>query len=69
MKSLAIELLENSRLAGAIEQVEKGEEVDWDRLLTLQSLDIARAGELFLIDALEREDEADEQFRQLGETG
>lgn len=68
MTSRTIEMLEKSRLAGVIEQVEKGEEVDTNRILTLQALDIARAGELFVAEALKREDEADEQFRQLGET-
>ncbi len=65
MTSLAIDMLENNRLAEVIEQVEKGEEVDVDRALALQSLDAVRAGQLFLVDALKREDEADEQFKQL----
>lgn len=65
MKSLAIDMLETNRLTEVIGQVERGEEVDVNRVLALQSLDIARAGQLFLADALKREDEADEQFRQL----
>ncbi len=65
MSRLAIEMLENSRLAEVIGQVERGEEVDVERTLTLQALDVVRAGELFLADALKREDEADEQFKQL----
>ena len=62
MTGLAIDMLENNRLASVIGQVEEGEEVDIDRVLALQSLDAARAGQLFLVDALKREDEADEQF-------
>lgn len=58
-------MLETNRLTEVIGQVERGEEVDVNRVLALQSLDIARAGQLFLADALKREDEADEQFRQL----
>ena len=69
MASLGIGLLKNSRIARAIETVEKGGRVDWNRLATLQALDIVRAGQLFLVDALEREDEADEQLRQFADGG
>ena len=61
----ATKLLEESRLATLIGQVERGEEVDWDRLLRLQALDVARAGELFMADAMRREDESYEHCRQL----
>jgi hypothetical protein len=68
MSSRAIPMLEESRLAGVIEDVEAGRPVDVKRVETLQALDTARAGQLFLADALRREDEADEQFaRQLRE--
>ena len=60
-------MLEESRLAGVIEDIEAGRPVDIKKVKTLQTLDVARAGQLFLADALKREDEADEQFkRQLG---
>ena len=60
-------MLEESRLAGMIEDTEAGRPVDVKKVKTLQMLDVARAGQLFLADALKREDEADEQFkRQLG---
>jgi hypothetical protein len=60
--SRAIPLLEGSRLAGVIKQVEADEPVDVKKIETLQALDLARAGQTFLADALRREDEADEQF-------
>lgn len=66
--SRGIKILEESRLAGVIEDVEAGRSVDVKKVETLQALDIARAGQLFLRDALIREDEADAEFeRQLGE--
>jgi hypothetical protein len=64
MNSRAIPLLEESRLAGVIEDVEAGRPVDVKKVETLMALDVAREGQLFLADALRREDEADEQFRQ-----
>lgn len=60
--SRAIQLLEESRLAGVIEDVEAGRPVDVRKIETLQALDVARVGQLFLVDALEREDKADEEF-------
>ena len=60
--SRAITLLEESRLVGVIEDVEAGRPVDVRKIETLQALDVARAGQLFLADALKREDEADEEF-------
>jgi hypothetical protein len=57
---------EDGRLARVIEQVENGEPVDWQRVALLQTLDIARAGQRFLTEALEREENADEQLRSLG---
>lgn len=51
--------LEGSLLAGVIAKVEKGEDVDLRRVLALQALETARAGELFLLDALDAEDEND----------
>lgn len=60
--SRAIQLLEESRLAGVIEDVEAGRPVDVRKIETLQALDVARVGQLFLVDALEREDKADEEL-------
>lgn len=51
--------LNNSRIQAAIGQVENNEDVDWAKLGKLQTLDLARVGELFLLEALEREDIAD----------
>ena len=53
--------LRNSRIAVAIGQIERGEQVDWQRLHQLQTLDLIRAGELFLADAIEEERSADER--------
>ncbi len=55
-------MLEESRLVGVIEDIEAGRPVDVKEIEILQALDIARAGQLFLADALRREDEADEEF-------
>ena len=57
--------LENSRLAAVIAQVEKGEAVDMARALALQALELVRVGQLVVVDAMKREDESDEKFRQL----
>lgn len=62
--SRAIPMLEESRLAGVIEDVEADRPVDIKKVETLQALDIAQAGQLFLADALRREDEADAEFKR-----
>jgi len=62
--SRAITMLEESRLAGVIEDVEAGRPVDVKKVETLQALDVARAGQQFLADALRREDEADAEFER-----
>jgi hypothetical protein len=59
--SWLVDNLRNSRIAGVIGQVERGEQVDVDRLLLLQTLDIVHAGQLFLADAIERETELDDR--------
>ena len=61
--------LADSRLAGIIEAVEKGERVDAKRALTLQALDIARLGEMYALDVIEAEAEADERFKRSLSTG
>lgn len=58
--------MENSRLASVISKVENGEPVDIQQTLTLQALDIARAGELFLLDSLDSEDESDAFLERFG---
>lgn len=62
--------LENSRLAKVIQQVEAGETVDLEQVLTLQALDIARVGELFALESITAEKEANDRLeQQLGELG
>ncbi|KKM65697.1 hypothetical protein LCGC14_1488670 [marine sediment metagenome] len=56
-----------ARLDGIAERIERGEHVDWDRVLALQALDVVRGGRIALAEALAREEEADEQLRQLAE--
>ena len=58
------DLAAGSRLADLIGQVERGEEVDYNRLLALQGLDAARDEELAIAAGLRREDEADEWIEQ-----
>lgn len=51
-----------SRIQALIERLESGEEVsraDTRRILKLQALDVARMGEEFAEEAMEREDNAD----------
>ena len=63
--SLGSELLKNSRLAGLIGQVERGEPVDTGRLLLLQHLDFARAGQLYAIDAFDFQEEESADSRAI----
>lgn len=58
------DLLENSRLAQSIEQVEKGEAVDWRKVAELQALDLARLGELYALETIQRERQADDQLAE-----
>ncbi len=62
--SRAISMLEESRLAVVIEDVEGERSVNIKKVTALQALDVARAGQLFLADALKREDEADAEFER-----
>ena len=55
-----VDKLRNGRIAEAIGQIERGEEVDVTKLLLLQTLDIAQAGKDFLADAIEEQRAADE---------
>ncbi len=65
MANRAIEMLEESRLAKVISDIEAGEQVDYGRVATLQAFDIARAGEVFLAERLKMEDEADKEMEEL----
>lgn len=53
------------RLAEAVEKLERGETVDWRLLNTLQTLDAAIAGRAALLDALDREAEADADIQRV----
>lgn len=57
-------ILENSRLAKAIEQVEQGEAVDWKKVAELQALDAARFVELYALETLKSDRDADDKFEQ-----
>lgn len=65
MDSRANTLHEESRLAGVIRDVEADLLVDIKKIGTLQALDLAEIGRSALADALDRENEADEQARQI----
>jgi hypothetical protein len=58
---MSVDKLRNSRVNDAIGKIERGEEVDVDKLLLLQTLDIVQAGKDFLADAIEEQRAADEQ--------
>ena len=53
-----------SRLQQAIEAEERGEPVDYAKLLRLQVLDVARIGEVFVEETIERERQADERIKR-----
>ncbi len=54
-----------SRIEGVIQAIEQGEEVDYGRLLRLQALDVARAGERFVEESLAQMKEADDRVESL----
>jgi len=58
-------ITERDRLREAAEKLERGEEVDWQQLATLQGIDVANAGRAALLDALDREDEADADIERI----
>jgi hypothetical protein len=51
------------RLAELVASVESGAPVDLHRLAQLQALDLVRAGRAFVVEAIERQEAADEQYR------
>ena len=59
------EITERDRLSEVAAALERGEKVDYDRLRQLQAIDLAQAGRAALLDALEREDEADAEFERI----
>ena len=56
--------LQNSRLASIIQRVQAGEAVDFKREAELQALEIARIGELFALDTIQTEKQADDDLEQ-----
>lgn len=56
-----------SRIQQAIEAEERGERVDYAKLARLQVLDIARMGEVFVEEVLDREKLADERIQRDGD--
>lgn len=55
-----LDYLQNrSRIASAIQSVESGEEVDWNTMGLLQALDLARIGELYLVELIKGDAAAD----------
>lgn len=58
------DLLENSIIAEAIGASERDEHFDWESAAVRQSLLIARAGELFVLEQIQAERAADDRFEQ-----
>jgi len=59
------EFLDKSQTARLIERIEQGEDVDLDRVLRLQALETARVGELFVLDAIAAEEQANAELERL----
>jgi hypothetical protein len=59
------DLLRNSRLTQLINDIENGRPVDPVRLTVLQHLDTVQIGRLFLADAIEFQESADERAAEL----
>lgn len=53
-----------SRLDDWIARMEAGETIDWGREAQLQALDIAKAGENFVDEWINREQQSDSEFQQ-----
>lgn len=62
MSNQATRMLEQNRLVGVMEDIEADRPVDVGKVAILQSFDLVRAGQLFVADAMKREDQIDEQF-------
>lgn len=64
MDWLIDQLRSGGRIGEAARQIESGEPVDWQKIDRLGPLDLVRAGQQFLADALQEEREADERAAQ-----
>lgn len=53
-----------NRLEQAVAQLERGEPVDWNRLASLQSLDLVIAGRKFVEEAIQEHERADAAIEQ-----
>lgn len=53
------------RLSGAIAALENGQEVDWQKLATLQALDVARLGRQCVEEAIREHEAADRTLAEL----
>lgn len=53
------------RISVAIAAMEKGEQVDWRKLASLQALDIARVGQQFVEEAIVFQEQQTELAKQL----
>jgi antitoxin (DNA-binding transcriptional repressor) of toxin-antitoxin stability system len=58
-------ILPPNRLSEVIEAVEAGQPVDYSRVARLLALDMAALGRQFVVEALEKEEEADARFEQI----
>ena len=58
-------MTERDRLGDVVAAIENGEPVDYGKVRQLQTLDVARAGRAALLDALDREDEADADLKRI----
>ncbi|MBX3450596.1 MAG: hypothetical protein KF777_13595 [Planctomycetaceae bacterium] len=54
-----------NRLLEAVQAIEAGQPVDWDRLAKLQTLDLVIVGRQFIEQAVIEQEQADERIREL----
>lgn len=62
------EFFEDSVIASALEDLEAGVEIDFNKIALKQTLQFARIGELFVADIIKQEKLADDQYEQLART-
>ena len=58
-------ILQNSRVSTLISQIERGEQVDFERLWQLQLLDVVRLDENFVAESLLSERASDDRASEL----
>lgn len=58
-------ILTPDRIGDAIAQLEKSEQVDWQKLANLQALDLVRAGRRFVEEAIKSNEEWDDEIRKV----